>query len=177
MDSAGHQGNEDSEFNERGPQISSDGRFVAFASLASNLIASDTNGAADIFIRDRLSGTTQLVSANQMGTQGNGARDVPALDSSGALVAFRSGATNLVALDGNSATDVLLRRDCSAPPPAARPPCVSSAVGGSAAVADISGARSESSHLPFYEVVNPVLPLLSAAVCWYLIRRHRMSRP
>src|SRR6476469_1450762 len=45
------------------PAISDDGRFVVFASSASNLVAGDDNNVADIFVRDRTSGTTTLVSA------------------------------------------------------------------------------------------------------------------
>ena len=51
------------------PAISSDGRFVAFESYATNLVAGDTNGARDVFVRDRQTGTTLLASANNVGAQ------------------------------------------------------------------------------------------------------------
>lgn len=58
VDSPGNQANGDSwSFS-----ISADGRFVAFASEASNLVPDDTNASQDVFVRDRLAGTTELVS-------------------------------------------------------------------------------------------------------------------
>ena len=42
--------------------VSSDGRYVAFSSNASNLVANDTNGKPDVFVRDLVTGTTRLVS-------------------------------------------------------------------------------------------------------------------
>src|SRR6266851_1295951 len=68
VSSAGVQGNQDSEL----PAVSADGRFVAFDSQASNLVKGDTNGAIDVFVRDRLTGTTERVSVASKGTQGNG---------------------------------------------------------------------------------------------------------
>ena len=41
------------------PAISADGRFVAFNSDATNLVPGDTNGARDVFVRDRQTGTTR----------------------------------------------------------------------------------------------------------------------
>ena len=64
LSSAGVQGDQDSE----APSISSDGRFVAFASFAENLVPGDTNLTADIFVRDRLLGTTERVSVSSRGT-------------------------------------------------------------------------------------------------------------
>src|SRR6188474_2237255 len=49
--------------------ISPDGRYVAFLSLASNLVPGDTNGVKDIFLRDRLTGTTERVSVDSAGVQ------------------------------------------------------------------------------------------------------------
>ena len=54
------------------PSISKDGRFVAFGSRATDLVANDTNGQTDIFLRDRQTGTTELISQATDGTQGNG---------------------------------------------------------------------------------------------------------
>ena len=53
------------------PSISADGRFVAFDSLASNLVPGDTNGMRDVFVHDRQTGTTERVSVDSAGTQGN----------------------------------------------------------------------------------------------------------
>lgn len=79
------------------PSISSDGRYVAFESRASNLIASDTNGNGDIFVRDRQAGTTQLVSVGPGGIQGNNYSADPSISGTGRYVAFESQAFNLVA--------------------------------------------------------------------------------
>lgn len=97
-----------------GPTISADGRFVAFYSAASNLVASDTNGAYDVFVRDRQLGTTTRVSVASDGTQANGpsagGRDGGriALSADGRYVAFASAATNLVTDDTNAAWDVFV---------------------------------------------------------------------
>ncbi len=50
--------------------ISADGRFVAFSSFASNLVAGDTNGTWDVFVHDRQTGTTERVSVASDGTEG-----------------------------------------------------------------------------------------------------------
>jgi uncharacterized repeat protein (TIGR01451 family) len=89
------------------PVISSDGRFVAFPSLATDLVASDTNGTRDIFVRDLQTGTTTLVSINSVGTgSGNGESDSSVISANGRLVAFESFASDLVANDTNGTTDV-----------------------------------------------------------------------
>ena len=63
------------------PAISSDGRYVAFGSEASNLVPGDTNDAADVFVRDRKLGTTRRVSVSSTETQGNGGSFGPAISS------------------------------------------------------------------------------------------------
>jgi Tol biopolymer transport system component len=91
------------------PSISPDGRFVAFASGAPNLVAGDTNGQGDIFVRDRLSGTTELVSVASGGAQANNSCSNPSISADGRFVAFESDASNLVANDTNGWTDVFVR--------------------------------------------------------------------
>ena len=59
------------------PAISADGRFVAFYSEATNLVPGDTNGASDVFVRDRQTGTTRRVSVSSGGAQGNGEAPAP----------------------------------------------------------------------------------------------------
>jgi len=105
VDSHGAQGNGDS----GGPAISANGRFVAFTSLASNLVAGYTNGAFDLFVRDRKAGKTRRVSVDPHGAQGNGESLNPAISADGRFVAFRSSASNLVAGDTNGAADVFVR--------------------------------------------------------------------
>jgi len=85
-----------------GPAISADGRFVAFTSIASNLVPGDTNGVADAFVRDRQTGTTERVSVDSAGAQANDASTDPAISGDGTLVAFFSAASNLVPNDTNS---------------------------------------------------------------------------
>lgn len=84
--------------------ISATGRFVAFSSLADNLVPGDTNGHIDVFFRDRKLGTTQRVSVDKSGAQGDGDSRFPALSADGRFVAFVSQATNLVpgGTDGQS---------------------------------------------------------------------------
>src|SRR5436190_839729 len=88
--------------------VSSDGRYVAFTSYAPNLVASDTNGFADVFVRDIVAGSTTRISTDSAGVQGNGNSDRAAISADGRFVAFRSEASNLVAGDTNSAFDVFV---------------------------------------------------------------------
>jgi Tol biopolymer transport system component len=77
------------------PSISADGRYVAFASGSSNLVNSDENGTEDIFVHDRLTGQTSLVSRHTNGAQGNGKSSEPSISADGRFIAFRSEASNL----------------------------------------------------------------------------------
>ncbi len=90
------------------PAISADGRYVAFYSGADNLVAGDSNFANDVFVHDRQTGDTTLVSVDSNGLQGNGSSDMPAISADGRFVAFPSEASNLVAGDSNFATDVFV---------------------------------------------------------------------
>ncbi|MBI5544490.1 MAG: PD40 domain-containing protein, partial [Deltaproteobacteria bacterium] len=87
----------------RPPAISDDGRYVAFESEATNLVAGDTNGVADIFLRDRLTGTTTRISVSSSGAQANAPSTEVAMSGDGAVLAFESMATNLV--DGETESD------------------------------------------------------------------------
>ena len=80
------------------PAISSDGRYVVFASQATNLVPDDINGFIDIFVRDLQEGTTSRVSVSAEGVEADGNSDVPAISPDGRYVTFYSEATNL--LDG-----------------------------------------------------------------------------
>ncbi|MCI0353425.1 MAG: hypothetical protein L0099_00065, partial [Acidobacteria bacterium] len=90
---------------------SADGRFVAFDSDATDLTSiSDTNGLDDVFVRDRLLGTTTLVSVTMAGTAGNAASAQPFISPDGTKVAFSSDASDLTAItDSNGAFDVFVR--------------------------------------------------------------------
>src|SRR6059036_2743086 len=92
------------------PVISTDGRYVAFESEAANLVANDTNGVSDVFVRNLQSGTTTLLSVNSSGTgAGNGASTSPAISADGRYVAFVSAASDLVDNDSNAAWDIFVR--------------------------------------------------------------------
>ncbi len=107
VDSAGAQGNLPS----FGPSISSDGRYVAFKSGASNLVPMDTNGQQDVFVHDRWSGATERMSVDSAGTQGNGHSSYitsPSISADGCCVAFDSRASNLVPGDTNGVEDVFV---------------------------------------------------------------------
>jgi Tol biopolymer transport system component len=101
----GAQGNGDSP----GNSISADGRYVAVYSAASNLVPGDTNGTYDIFVRDRQSGTTERVSIDSAGAQGNGDGADASISADGRYVAFFDNATNLVPGDTNGYPDIFVR--------------------------------------------------------------------
>jgi len=90
------------------PSLSADGRIVAFWSLAANLVAGDTNGRGDVFVRDRSTGTTERDSVDASGAEGDDHSYEPALSARGVIVAFCSAATNLVAGDTNGVIDVFV---------------------------------------------------------------------
>ncbi len=100
----GAQGNNSSER----PSISPDGRFVAFHSYASNLVAGDINGACDVFVHDRQTGETTRVSVATGGEEGNSWSYSPSISSEGRFVAFQSSAGNLVVGDTNGTYDVFV---------------------------------------------------------------------
>lgn len=104
IDSAKNQSDHESAW----PALSADGRFVAFESYASNLVAEDTNGAADIFVYDRETKKTTRVSIDSAGKQGNNSSYAPSISADGRWVAFQSEATNLVPGDANGWVDIFV---------------------------------------------------------------------
>jgi len=100
VSSDGTQGNGHSSY----AAISADGRYVAFASSASNLVSDDTNEMKDIFVHDRINRTTTRVSIHSDGTQGNGHSFHTAISADGRYVAFTSEASTLVSDDTNGTT-------------------------------------------------------------------------
>ena len=89
--------------------LSADGRFVAFISEADNLVDSDDNGEADIFVRDRQTGTTEQVSVSSSEEGGNSSSDDPRITPDGRYIVFSSYSDNLVDDDTNDQPDVFLR--------------------------------------------------------------------
>jgi Tol biopolymer transport system component len=87
------------------PAVSADGRYVAFQSFATTLVAGDTNDEEDIFVRDLQTGVTERVSVDSTGMQGNTGSEYPALSADGRFVAFNS-AASFVADDTNGVSDV-----------------------------------------------------------------------
>lgn len=84
------------------PSISADGRFVAFASTASNLVPGATNGERDIYVHDRHTGVTERVSVASDGAESNGSSHRPSISGDGRFVVFDSTARNLVEQPGAS---------------------------------------------------------------------------
>ena len=89
------------------PAIDAECTCVAFSSDATNLVGGDTNGKADVFVRELVAGTTDRVSAGADG-EGNGASSFPSVDADCGIVAFQSTASNLVAADTNAASDIFI---------------------------------------------------------------------
>jgi len=84
------------------------GRFVAFMSTATNLVPGDTNGTTDIFLRDRLYGTTRRINVSSQGTQANDFSEFPYISANGRYAVFSSSATNLAPRDRNGRRDVFV---------------------------------------------------------------------
>ena len=104
VSSTGIQGNHASFF----PSISADGRFVVFVSIASNLVLGDANNTREVFVHDRDTGITELVSVSSTGEQGNRESSFPSISGDGRFVAFESPANNLVENDANNKFDVFV---------------------------------------------------------------------
>jgi Tol biopolymer transport system component len=95
------------------PALSAHGRYVAFESSATNLVAHDTNRLGDVFVRDRRTGKTTRVSVDSRGRQGGGDRtnngsNAPAISANGRYVAFHSADSNLVRGDTNRVFDIFV---------------------------------------------------------------------
>lgn len=88
--------------------ISANGLIAAFDSVGTALVANDTNGVADVFVRDVAGETTTRVSVSSGGVQGNGTSAVASLSGDGHYVAFLSYATNLVPNDTNGQADIFV---------------------------------------------------------------------
>jgi len=104
VDSSGNEGKRNSEW----PSLSADGNFVAFCSPSGTLVPGDTNVRWDVFVRDRAAGTTERVSVDSNGQEGDDDSMDPSISADGRFVAFESNAGNLVSGDGNSISDVFV---------------------------------------------------------------------
>jgi len=90
------------------PDISDNGRFVVFESLASTLVADDINVHSDIFLRDRELQTTVKISEGLNGEGTNGNSFAPRLTGDGRYIVFASDASNLAGNDNNNARDIFV---------------------------------------------------------------------
>ena len=90
------------------PSISADGRYVAFSSIATNLVLSDTNNVADIFVHDSQTGITSRISDSFEKTLIDGHSSHPIISADGTYVAFMSSATNIVPNDSNGVSDIFI---------------------------------------------------------------------
>lgn len=91
-----------------GGKMSADGNRIVFQSYADNLVANDTNGVRDVFVRDLTTEKTIRVSVASDGTQANGASGLCGISADGRFVAFISAATNLVPGDTNQVFDIFV---------------------------------------------------------------------
>ncbi len=89
------------------PVLSADGRYVAFGSLADNLVPDDRNGVVDVFVHDRVTHRTEKVSVNSAGAQSSMGAGTPAISADGRFVAFNGISQDLADNpDGNTGTDI-----------------------------------------------------------------------
>ena len=104
-DSGGTQGNR----NSLDPSISDDGRYVAFVSQSTNLVAGDADTFQDVYVKDLQTGAITLASVGSSGVKSNSSSYQPSISGDGRYVAFRSGATNLDPGDTDSFDDIFVR--------------------------------------------------------------------
>lgn len=104
VDSDGSQSNNNSIL----PSTSADGRFIAFQSTATNLVPGDVNGFSDIFVHDRMTGTTELISKSNSGELANSHSYSPSISGDGRFVAYESSASNLFESDMNGVSDIFI---------------------------------------------------------------------
>jgi hypothetical protein len=119
------------------PSLSADGRVVVFPSAAANLVVGDRNGFQDVFVRDRLAGSTTRVMA--AGQEPNGRSLASLVSADGSAVVFSSEASNLVPADRNGALDVFLADPSGGP-------VTRASVGPNGEAADRSEASSVDAH-------------------------------
>jgi Tol biopolymer transport system component len=167
-----------------GPVVNEDGRIVAFSSMASNLVAGDTNGTWDVLIRDRLTGSTSLVSRNTAGVQGNGETHGPIISASGLHIGFQSLATNLVTGDTNNSLDAFVHNRQALIQPSSYSLFRGSLVGGnlqSLAFSDNErmvlqpGVVFSTSEAPIQLILNATSPFTTSTIYQFEVEWHATS--
>jgi hypothetical protein len=116
VDDAGNMGNDTSTW----PSMTPDGRYLAYATDATDIVPDDLNGTRDIVPYDRLSGAANRLSLGNSGAEADGDSSHPSISDDGTLVAYESNASNLFPGDSNRATDIFLRDTTLNPPPTPR---------------------------------------------------------
>ena len=135
------------------PSISSDGRFLAFSTLATNLVTDNVNGLGNVYLRDTCNGSatpcspsTVIASRGNDGSIANASQDNASINASGRFVAFASLASNLVPGDTflpNSWKDIFVRDTCFGVPVACTPSTVRVSVSNATGFADQSNAVND----------------------------------
>jgi hypothetical protein len=137
------------------PSISADGNAVAFDSWASNLVSGDTNGGSDIFVRDRLTGSTERVSMSSMGVEADSGSEAPSISADGMHVSFLSYASNLIPGDTNSYADVFVHDRATS---ITQRVSVSSLGAQSNGFAYFSAISADGSQVAFYSNAQSLVP-------------------
>jgi hypothetical protein len=149
-----------------GPTLADDGRFVTFHSLATTLVAGDTNGISDVFLHDLQNGTTERLSLDSGGAEGDNTSQWPVIANADRFVVFESSASNLVGGDTNGFTDIFLRDRGPVAPlayctagtstngcvPSISGTGIPSAAAASGFVVDVNGIEGQKQGLIFYGV-------------------------
>lgn len=130
--------------------ISTNNQFVLFEGDAENLVATDTNMASDVFLRDVISGTTTLVSVNTNGVAGNKNSYGAVMTPDGRYVAFTSDASDLVANDTNGIADVFVRDLQSGTTVCASPGAISTGSFTLASHSDAQAITPDGRYVAFY---------------------------
>jgi len=153
VDTAGGDANGRSDFTcgVDGQSISADARYVAFCSYASDLVAADGNGTADVFVRDRLLHVTTRLSGAFDGDPTGGSGTAPSISADGRFVAFFSGATDIVPDDSNGVIDVFVRDRLTASTVRASVNVFASQANGASAVGQIS---ADGRYVTFHSSAN-----------------------
>ena len=140
--------------------LSQDGRYVVFASSATDLVTLATGGRLQVYRHDRVSGVTELVSLSRTGVASTGSSFAPTLSADGRFVAFVSTGTDLVAGDTNGVIDVFVRDMTNGTTTAASTDANGAFVVGATSLANFPGARalSDDGRYVAFSSTAPLVP-------------------